>query len=220
MSRSRSLSQNTVTAWGHLAWQEVSMLWDQISNQNTAVYLSCGCAVTSMFSNLACSSLVLNSSLLSPDPKSPHASDIPQRITTFKNDRDRAREFPPGCFSVWLNSTCPKVNSAPPHFPLTDIEKSFKSLRLSILELSITFTKGWGFFLWHVFYSQFFPVHFFQLLSLCLSRLTSGLLLQLPAGPHHSRNNPAWAYPGYFCQMHLPQMLLWLCHSSSPNSPF
>lgn len=219
MSRSRSLSKNTVTVWGHLSWQEVSMLWDQISNQNTVACLSCGCAVTSMFSNLACSSLVLNFSLLSPAPKSPHASDIPQRITTFKNDRDRAREFPPGCFSVWLNSTCPKVNSAPPHFPLSDIDKSFKSLRLNILELSITVTKGWGFFLWHIFYSQFF----LYISSNCChyASLTSHLdyYYSFPLVP----TIPGTTLPGLLLDIVAKCVflkLLWLCHSSSPNSPF
>lgn len=81
--------------------------------------------------------------------------------------------------SLTVTLIFPYGPAGPPHFSLSGIDKSFKSLKLNILELSTTFKKWCGFFLWHVFYSQFFSLHFYQFLSLCFSRLTSGLLLQL-----------------------------------------
>lgn len=133
------------------------MLWHQISSQITVACLSRGCAVTSTFSNLACSSLVLNISLLSADLISPMHPSENNNVLKWQ---ERAREFPSGCLTVWLNSTCPKVNSYFPMvqlpLPTSCIDKSFKSFRLTILEISITFTKSWGFILSRVFCSQIF----------------------------------------------------------------
>lgn len=86
-----------------------------IQPEHCSMSLSCGCAVTSTFSNLACPSVVLNISLPSPDLISPMHPSENNNVLKWQ---DGAREFPFRSLTVWLNSTCPKVNS---YFPVVQL---------------------------------------------------------------------------------------------------
>lgn len=83
-----------------------SSVWSQDDGRSNIqpehlAYLSFGYAMTSMFSNLACSLLVLNFSLPSPDPIS---AVHPSEKNSIPHMTGRAGEFPPGYFTVLLGS--------------------------------------------------------------------------------------------------------------------
>lgn len=113
---------------------------DQISNR-TPRHVLVGSAVSTVLSNLAFSSFVLNFPLPSPDLTLPVSPWIQNNSTL--NDRDRAKEFPPGHLTVLWNSTRSKASS---YFPMVQLPlltyPSFLVLtNVDILEFSIILTK-------------------------------------------------------------------------------
>lgn len=187
MTRSRSVSQNTVSVWGHLAWQRVKEIGDQISNQNMVARLSCGHVMTSTFSNLTGFSSALNFVFAIARSDIPFASlREPQRPEVMGVEPGNChvgvslhywilhvqKQIP-----IFLWSGCPSPLLLPWCWQVIQV------LKLSIGELSITFTKITGIFPLKHLLQPVLPLHFCHLPSLRLYPLTSGLLSQPPFWP-------------------------------------